>query len=125
MFTLRLMVTVGDFAKLGWSLSPEGLDYLLSEFEEENPRIHDVIKIALDTDLKHIATPKLPEDLNQCGKIIGPMILQVNKVRNVSAPKIHPYQGLRVKFMNNLKFFFIYKIKTFFNLWRKISNFVI
>lgn len=35
--------------------------------------------------------PTLPDNLHQAGKITGPVILQVNNVQNISAPKINPY----------------------------------
>ena len=49
----------------------------------------EVVKLALDKDLKDIGASCIPEDINR-GKvdsISGPMVLMVTKVRNIAAPK--------------------------------------
>ena len=49
----------------------------------------EVVKLALDKDLKDIGASCIPEEINR-GKvdsISGPMVLMVTKVRNIAAPK--------------------------------------
>ena len=49
----------------------------------------EVVKLALDKDLKDIGASCIPEEINR-GKvdsIQGPMVLMVTKVRNIAAPK--------------------------------------
>ena len=84
------MVALNELTQMGWSLTAEGFDYLLSE-AEEGAKARDLADIALDTDLKLIGEGTLPENLHQAGKISGPIVLQVNKVKNISAPMINQY----------------------------------
>ncbi|KAL4230472.1 tudor domain-containing protein 3 [Mactra antiquata] len=70
----------------GWFLSDEGLDQC-SQNGRKDPE--SVIKVALDIDLREISKGWLPEVVNR-GKadyVQGPGVLQLQKIRNVSAPK--------------------------------------
>ncbi|KAH9641550.1 hypothetical protein HF086_002237 [Spodoptera exigua] len=75
-----------NLCELGWHLSEEGLDIV-----SENGQIEDIniiTKKALDYDLRDIGDAALPEDFTKDPtKLEKPVILQIQKVRNVSAPK--------------------------------------
>ncbi|KAJ9597478.1 hypothetical protein L9F63_011663, partial [Diploptera punctata] len=73
--------------ELGWYLSSEGIQKI-----GENGSITDIRTLhqkALDFDLREIGTAAFPEELSK-GKldyIPGKIIVQIQKIRNVSAPK--------------------------------------
>ncbi|XP_074844816.1 tudor domain-containing protein 3 isoform X2 [Carettochelys insculpta] len=71
----------------GWYLSEEGIETCTNSSDEIN--ISDVILIALNTDLRTIGKKFLPGDINggKVEKIEGPCVLQIQKIRNVAAPK--------------------------------------
>ncbi|XP_026234702.1 tudor domain-containing protein 3 [Anabas testudineus] len=73
----------------GWYLSDEGIAELKGPAENINH--NDIIRIALDSDLRPIGRKFLPSDINsgRAEKLEGPCVLQVQKVRNISAPKDH------------------------------------
>ncbi|XP_035508244.1 tudor domain-containing protein 3 [Morone saxatilis] len=79
----------GFLSKEGWYLSEEGVAELKGSAEKITPS--DIIRIALDSDLRPIGRKFLPSDINsgRTEKLDGPCVLQVQKVRNVSAPKDH------------------------------------
>ncbi|CAI9734462.1 domain-containing 3 [Octopus vulgaris] len=72
----------------GWHLTETGIaEYL----ENGNKSVDAIMKMALDVDLRNIGQKFLPDDINR-GKIDyiqGPCVLQIQKIRNVSAPKEH------------------------------------
>ncbi|XP_067352238.1 tudor domain-containing protein 3 isoform X2 [Channa argus] len=78
-----------SLTKEGWYLSDEGIAELKGS--AENITHSDIIRIALDSDLRPIGRKFLPSDINsgKTEKLEGPCVLQVQKVRNVSAPKDH------------------------------------
>ncbi|XP_073321029.1 tudor domain-containing protein 3-like [Pagrus major] len=78
-----------SLAKEGWYLSDEGIAELKGSAEKITHS--DIIRIALDNDLRPIGRKFLPADINsgRTEKLEGPCVLQVQKVRNVSAPKDH------------------------------------
>ncbi|CAB3235794.1 unnamed protein product [Arctia plantaginis] len=71
---------------LGWHLSQEGIDIV-----SENGKIQDINVLttkALDYDLRDIGDAALPEDFTKDpSKLESPVVLQIQKIRNVSAPK--------------------------------------
>ncbi|CAN9507222.1 unnamed protein product [Ophioblennius macclurei] len=73
----------------GWYLSDEGIAELKGS--AENVTHSDIIRIALDSDLRPLGKKFLPSDINsgRTEKLEGPCVLQVQKVRNISAPKDH------------------------------------
>ncbi|XP_028972599.2 tudor domain-containing protein 3 isoform X2 [Esox lucius] len=73
--------------KEGWNLTDEGIEELKGTSEKFSA--NDIIRIALNTDLRPIGRKFLPADINsgRVEKVEGPCVLQVQKVRNVSAPK--------------------------------------
>ncbi|XP_036401960.1 tudor domain-containing protein 3 [Megalops cyprinoides] len=75
--------------KEGWYLSEEGIE--LCRSSSETPSVNDVIRIALNSDLRPIGKKFLPSEINsgRVEKIEGPCVLQVQKIRNVTAPKDH------------------------------------
>lgn len=78
-----------SLAKEGWHLSEEGIAELKGSAEKITAS--DAIRIALNSDLRPIGRKLLPSDINsgRVDKLVGPCVLQVQKVRNVSAPKDH------------------------------------
>ncbi|XP_070691966.1 tudor domain-containing protein 3 isoform X2 [Pempheris klunzingeri] len=78
-----------SLSKEGWYLTDEGIADLKGSAEKITHS--DIIRIALDSDLRPIGRKFLPSDINsgRTEKLEGPCVLQVQKVRNVSAPKDH------------------------------------
>ncbi|XP_075806437.1 tudor domain-containing protein 3 isoform X1 [Microtus pennsylvanicus] len=74
-------------SQAGWYLSDEGIEACTSSPGKVN--INDIILIALNTDLRTIGKKFLPSDINggKVEKLEGPCVLQIQKVRNVAAPK--------------------------------------
>ncbi|XP_035484591.1 tudor domain-containing protein 3 isoform X1 [Scophthalmus maximus] len=73
----------------GWYLSDEGIADLKGSAERITHS--DIIRIALNNDLRSTGRKFLPPDINsgRTEKLVGPCVLQVQKVRNISAPKNH------------------------------------
>uniref|UniRef100_A0A8B9C362 Tudor domain-containing protein 3 n=1 Tax=Anser brachyrhynchus TaxID=132585 RepID=A0A8B9C362_9AVES len=71
----------------GWYLSDEGIEACISSSEKVNT--NDIILVALNTDLRTIGKKFLPSDINggKVEKLEGPCVLQIQKIRNVAAPK--------------------------------------
>ncbi|KAJ4946947.1 hypothetical protein JOQ06_008990 [Pogonophryne albipinna] len=76
-----------SLSKEGWYLSDEGIAELKGSAQKITP--NDIIRIALNSDLRPIGRKCIPPDINsgRIEKLEGPCVLQVQKVRNVSAPK--------------------------------------
>ncbi|XP_037655538.1 tudor domain-containing protein 3 isoform X2 [Choloepus didactylus] len=74
-------------SQAGWYLSDEGIEACTSSPDKVN--INDIILIALNTDLRTIGKKFLPSDINggKVEKLEGPCVLQIQKIRNVAAPK--------------------------------------
>ncbi|XP_052077918.1 tudor domain-containing protein 3-like [Mytilus californianus] len=70
----------------GWHLSTEGIEQCVGENSRKDEKI---IEIAKDTDFKEIGRKWLPDDVNKvsCEYVEGPGVLQIQKIRNVAAPK--------------------------------------
>ncbi|XP_033843212.1 tudor domain-containing protein 3 [Periophthalmus magnuspinnatus] len=84
------MTELSDLLKNeGWYLSDDGISELKGAAEKVTA--NDIIRIALDSDLRPIGKKFLPTDINsgKVEKLEGPCVLQVQKVRNISAPKDH------------------------------------
>ncbi|XP_019740185.1 tudor domain-containing protein 3 isoform X1 [Hippocampus comes] len=84
---------VESLANEGWYLSDEGIAELKGS--AENITHKDIIRIALDADLRPIGRQILPSDINsgRVEKLEGPCVLQLQKLRNISAPKDIESQG--------------------------------
>ncbi|XP_053599928.1 tudor domain-containing protein 3 [Plodia interpunctella] len=80
------MSLADSLKELGWHLSQEGIDNI-----SENGQIQDVnilSKKALDYDLRDIGDSAFPEDFTKDpSKLERPIVVQIQKIRNVSAPK--------------------------------------
>ncbi|XP_053772391.1 tudor domain-containing protein 3 isoform X1 [Desmodus rotundus] len=74
-------------SQAGWYLSNEGIEACTSSPDKVN--VNDIILIALNTDLRTIGKKFLPSDINggKVEKLEGPCVLQIQKIRNVAAPK--------------------------------------
>ncbi|XP_065837446.1 tudor domain-containing protein 3-like [Oscarella lobularis] len=72
--------------KKGWHLSAEGVGLCGEACGNKDASLE---KAALDLDLKRVGSPSLPDGIQRGQSLIlkGPLILQVQKVRNVAAPK--------------------------------------
>ncbi|XP_034245834.1 tudor domain-containing protein 3 isoform X2 [Thrips palmi] len=73
--------------KEGWHFSDEGLKQLTDDGKITNTKI--ILKKALDIDLREVAAPGFPEEVGRCKVegVPGGLVVQLQKVRNVSAPK--------------------------------------
>lgn len=75
----------------GWSLNEEGVDGLL---EGNTFNVHQAQQEILNSDLKEVGSPCLPDLQKGKGNSIpSPVVLQVSKVRNISAPKAFEESG--------------------------------
>ncbi|XP_038055365.1 tudor domain-containing protein 3-like [Patiria miniata] len=77
----------------GWHLSKEGLERCKNDVSDS--RVEAVVRKAMDIDLRHIAVAAIPTDITKgkMDKMQGPMVLQVQKIRNISAPKANEDSG--------------------------------
>uniref|UniRef100_V5IHC2 Putative tudor domain protein n=1 Tax=Ixodes ricinus TaxID=34613 RepID=V5IHC2_IXORI len=84
------MGLVEDLKSRGWFLSAEGIEECTEGLE--NPKAEDVIRKAVNYDLVDIGEGGLSEDVtrNKVETMTGPVVVQIQKVRNVSAPKSNP-----------------------------------
>lgn len=84
------MVLLEELKDRGWFLSAEGLEECTDGLE--NPKADDVIRKAVNFDLVDIGEGGLPEDVsrNKVESITGPVVVQIQKIRNVAAPKSNP-----------------------------------
>ncbi|XP_065074371.1 tudor domain-containing protein 3 [Ochlerotatus camptorhynchus] len=74
----------------GWYLLPAGLERLLEGTNGSNIDVKQAIKLALDTDLREIgggAFGSLSSRGNKADTIEGKIVVQILKIRNISAPK--------------------------------------
>ncbi|XP_053311404.1 tudor domain-containing protein 3 [Spea bombifrons] len=76
----------------GWYLSEEGFEACKSEVSKSaSDKVNKsaILLVALNTDLRSIGKKFLPGDINggKVEKVDGPCVLQIQKIRNVSAPK--------------------------------------
>ncbi|KAM5311533.1 tudor domain-containing protein 3 isoform 2-T2 [Glossophaga mutica] len=80
-------VLCAALSQAGWYLSNEGVEACTSSPDKVN--VNDIIPIALNTDLRTIGKKFLPSDINggKVEKLEGPCVLQIQKIRNVAAPK--------------------------------------
>ncbi|XP_051882059.1 tudor domain-containing protein 3 isoform X2 [Pristis pectinata] len=84
------MADVGPaLAREGWYLSQEGIEACTSLSTKSD--VKDIIRIALNSDLRAIGKKFLPNEINggRMEQLEGPCVLQILKIRNISAPKDH------------------------------------
>eukprot|EP00112_Aurelia_sp_Birch-Aquarium-sp1_P016890 Seg3865.2 transcript_id=Seg3865.2/GoldUCD/mRNA.D3Y31 product="Tudor domain-containing protein 3" protein_id=Seg3865.2/GoldUCD/D3Y31 len=77
-----------ELQREGWYMSEKGLQHCRDLCSNRSPTAKEIIANALHTDIRQIGKQILPADINK-GKdseINGPIVLQIQKVRNVSAP---------------------------------------
>ncbi|XP_078077822.1 tudor domain-containing protein 3 isoform X2 [Mustelus asterias] len=76
-------------AQEGWYLSPEGIEACTTTSVKVD--VKDIIRIALNSDLRAIGKKFLPNEINsgRVDQLEGPCVLQLQKIRNISAPKDH------------------------------------
>ncbi|CAH2223929.1 tudor domain-containing 3 [Pelobates cultripes] len=82
-------VTCLSLAEEGWYISEEGFESCKSASDKVNKSA--ILLVALNTDLRTIGKNFLPSDINggKVEKVNGPCVLQIQKIRNISAPKDH------------------------------------
>jgi len=75
----------------GWYLSEDGLKQCIELTGQKDPSIQKIVSVALNQDLRQLGEKILPENINsgQVKTIDGPIVLQLQKIKNVSAPTIH------------------------------------
>uniref|UniRef100_A0A8C9R3A8 Tudor domain-containing protein 3 n=1 Tax=Scleropages formosus TaxID=113540 RepID=A0A8C9R3A8_SCLFO len=80
---------VSSLVKEGWYLSDEGVVACTGSLEKLS--LQDIICIALNSDLRSIGKKFLPNEINsgRVEKLEGPCVVQLQKLRNVAAPKDH------------------------------------
>ncbi|XP_072899318.1 tudor domain-containing protein 3 isoform X1 [Hemitrygon akajei] len=84
------MADVGPaLAREGWYLSQEGIEACITLSTKSD--VKDIIHIALNSDLRTIGKKFLPNEINsgRMEQLEGPCVLQIQKIRNISAPKDH------------------------------------
>ncbi|GBP07037.1 Tudor domain-containing protein 3 [Eumeta japonica] len=75
-----------NLKELGWYLSPEGLEVISEDSQTQDVNI--LSKKALDYDLRDIGDYAFPDDFTKDPlKLENPIIVQIQKIRNVAAPK--------------------------------------
>ncbi|XP_041972981.1 tudor domain-containing protein 3 isoform X1 [Aricia agestis] len=75
-----------NLREFGWHLSDEGIDIISENGQIQD--VNDLIKKALDFDLRDVGEQAFPEDFTKDPtKLENPIVVQIQKVRNVSAPK--------------------------------------
>ncbi|KAM9765561.1 tudor domain-containing protein 3 [Menidia menidia] len=84
---MKMTDLADSLTKEGWYLSDEGIAELRGSAEKITH--NDIIRIALNSDLRPLGRKVLPSDINsgRTERFEGPCVLQVQKVRNISAPK--------------------------------------
>ncbi|XP_064636492.1 tudor domain-containing protein 3-like isoform X2 [Lineus longissimus] len=75
-----------ELVRLGWHLSASGYRTCSDEGKKS---VQETIKVALDLDLRETGEKSLPEGINKgrIDSVSGPCVLQIQKLRNVAAPK--------------------------------------
>ncbi|GFT80443.1 tudor domain-containing protein 3 [Trichonephila clavipes] len=81
------MDLLSELVSKGWNLSKEGLE--LCKEGMDRVTVSAVIQKALDMDLKEIGGNFFPEDMkaSKLDFILGSCVLQIQKIKNASAPK--------------------------------------
>ncbi|CAI8037096.1 Tudor domain-containing protein 3 [Geodia barretti] len=86
-----------ELEKLGWHLTAEGLARCEALCEQKNfePTAKNVEKVALDLDLRSIGEQALSDDVarNTKHEVEGPLVLQVQRVRNVALPSTRQFSS--------------------------------
>ncbi|XP_028406082.1 tudor domain-containing protein 3-like isoform X3 [Dendronephthya gigantea] len=81
--------------KKGWSIKSDAIEEFVQEFGERQCTDEDVIKWAVNCDLKVVGSKVLSEHVKrgQLQSIEGPVVMQIQKIRNISAPKANEESG--------------------------------
>uniref|UniRef100_A0A0A9W9G3 Tudor domain-containing protein 3 n=1 Tax=Lygus hesperus TaxID=30085 RepID=A0A0A9W9G3_LYGHE len=81
------MDLVEQLQSAGWSLSPEGYKTITEDGKLTN--LQDVIQKALNIDIRDLGGCGFPSELTKgkCETVNGPIVVQIQKIRNISAPK--------------------------------------
>ena len=93
-FSIHICAIYGmdELKKKGWYLNENGFKCCLEALGSPNsrPSVNEIIRVALNLDLHHIGDKVLPENINsgQCTLLNGPIVLQLQKQCNISAPTI-------------------------------------
>ncbi|XP_013111484.2 tudor domain-containing protein 3 [Stomoxys calcitrans] len=91
------MALLQSLKNQGWYLTEKGLKLLTTDVETED--VQKIIKAALDWDLKEIGGGALPAKPESNGNITGRIVLQIQKMRNISAPKANEESSVSPRFL--------------------------
>lgn len=83
---------ITKFQGEGWSLSQEAIEDWIND-SGGSLTMHQAQQEILNTDIKEIGAPCLPSEIHKANSINGPLVVQVSKVRNLSAPKAFQESG--------------------------------
>ncbi|KAI7838895.1 hypothetical protein COHA_007360 [Chlorella ohadii] len=84
-----MAAALGRLRDEGWSLDEQAAtELLVAECSSAQPSLQQALAVLLDADLKQVAAPCLPDDINRADskKVAGPLVLQVSAVSDISQP---------------------------------------
>ncbi|XP_023309134.2 tudor domain-containing protein 3 [Lucilia cuprina] len=93
------MALLEKLQEQGWYLTEEGLRKLTISNNLQTEDVNKIISLALDWDLKDIAAGALPSKPDSNGTISGRIVLQIQKMRNISAPKANEESTAAPRFL--------------------------
>ncbi|XP_065359540.1 tudor domain-containing protein 3 [Calliphora vicina] len=93
------MILLEKLQEHGWFLTEEGLKKLTTSNNIQTEDVNKIISLALDWDLKDIAAGALPSKPDSNGTISGRIVLQIQKMRNISAPKANEESTTAPRFL--------------------------
>ncbi|XP_075159760.1 tudor domain containing 3 [Haematobia irritans] len=92
------MAILQNLKNQGWHLTEKGLKLLRCE-ELQSEDVQKIIKAAMDWDMKEIGGGALPAKPESNGHINGRIVLQIQKIRNISAPKANEESTVAPRFL--------------------------
>ncbi|KAI9308752.1 hypothetical protein BJ944DRAFT_155636 [Cunninghamella echinulata] len=102
-------VTIDTLEKEGWYLSPEGIELVKEELENENCTLKQFIDAAKDIDLRDIADKgfRKGDTITKVTQLPSPLVLQIVSIQNIALPSIQQFMEkprlLRVVFTDGSK----------------------
>lgn len=93
------MTLLQKLKEQGWYLTEEGLKKVTTSSNLQTEDVKKITAAALDWDLKDIAAGALPAKPESSGFITGRIVLQIQKMRNISAPKANEESTTAPRFL--------------------------
>ncbi|CAO3643437.1 unnamed protein product [Cunninghamella echinulata] len=86
-------ITIYALEKEGWYLSPEGIELVKEELENENCTLKQFIDVAKDIDLRDIADKgfRKGDTITKVTQLPSPLVLQVVSIQNIALPSIQQF----------------------------------